>query len=128
MGKPPVELHAALKPRFEVKRELGRGGMGIVLLAHDTRLERDVALKVLTPEVSSVFGAGRFEREIRLTARLVHPNLVPLFDSGQVGNSLYYVMPFSDGETLRQRLDRERTLPPGEVIRIISDLAEALAY
>jgi tetratricopeptide (TPR) repeat protein len=128
MGKPPVELHAALKPRFEVKRELGRGGMGIVLLAHDTRLERDVALKVLTPEVSSVFGPERFEREIRLTARLVHPNLVPLFDSGQVGNSLYYVMPYIDGETLPQRLDRNRTLPPKEVIRITSDLAEALAY
>jgi tetratricopeptide (TPR) repeat protein len=128
MGKPPVTLQAALKPRFEVKRELGRGGMGIVVLAHDTRLDRDVALKVLTPEISSVVGAERFEREIRLTARLVHPNLVPLFDSGQVGNSLYYVMPYIDGETLRQRLDRERALPGMEVIRITSDLAEALAY
>lgn len=128
MGKPPVELQAALKPRFELKRELGRGGMGIVLLAHDTRLERDVALKVLTPEISSAFGAERFEREIRLTARLVHPNLVPLFDSGQVGKSLYYVMPYIDGETLRQRAERDRCLPVKDVLRITADLAEALAY
>jgi tetratricopeptide (TPR) repeat protein len=102
--------------------------MGTVLLAHDTRLDRDVALKILTPEISSVVGAERFTREIRLTARLVHPNLVPLFDSGQVGDSLYYVMPYIDGRTLRQRLDQEGPLPPDEVVRITTDLAEALAY
>lgn len=128
MAKPPVDLRAALKDRFDVKQELGRGGMGIVLLAHDTRLDRSVALKVLTPEISSALGAERFAREIRLTARLVHPNLVPLFDSGRVGNSLYYVMPFIDGQTLRQRLDREGPLAVDEVIRISADLAEALAY
>jgi serine/threonine protein kinase/Flp pilus assembly protein TadD len=128
MAKPPVDFRAALKGRFDVKQEIGRGGMGTVLLAHDTRLDRAVALKILTPEVSSALGAERFAREIRLTARLVHPNLVPLFDSGQVGDSLYYVMPFIDGQTLRQRLDREGPLAVDEVIRISADLAEALAY
>jgi len=128
MGKPPVDLRSALRPRFDVKQELGRGGMGTVLLAHDTRLDRDVALKILTPEVSSAVGAERFAREIRLTARLVHPNVVPLFDSGQVKDSLYYVMPYIDGQTLRQRLDREGPLAVAEVIRITADVAEALAY
>lgn len=124
----PVDLRGALKQRFDITREVGRGGMGTVLLAHDIRLDRDVALKILTPEVSSALGAERFDREIRLTARLVHPNIVPLFDSGQVGESLYYVMPFIDGQTLRQRLDKEGPLPFDDVLRIASDLAEALAY
>jgi tetratricopeptide (TPR) repeat protein len=128
MAEPPADVRSALKDRFDVKRELGRGGMGTVLLAHDTRLERDVALKILTPEVSTAFGAQRFAREIRLTARLVHPNIVPLFDSGQVGDSLYYVMPFIDGRTLRQRLEQEGPFAVSEVMRITSDLAEALAY
>jgi tetratricopeptide (TPR) repeat protein len=128
MAKPPVDFRTALRNRFDVKQELGRGGMGTVLLAHDTRLDRDVALKILTPEVSSAVGAARFAREIRLTARLVHPNVVPLFDSGQVGDSLYYVMPYIDGQTLRQRLDREGPLGVAEVIRISADIAEALAY
>jgi tetratricopeptide (TPR) repeat protein len=102
--------------------------MGTVLLAHDIRLDRDVALKILTPEVSSALGAERFDREIRLTARLVHPNIVPLFDSGQVGESLYYVMPFIDGQTLRQRLDKEGPFSVDEALRLSSDVAEALAY
>jgi tetratricopeptide (TPR) repeat protein len=128
MATPPVNLRDALVNRFDVKQELGRGGMGTVLLAHDTRLDRDVALKILTPEVSSALGAERFSREIRLTARLVHPNIVPLFDSGLVGGSLYYVMPFIDGQTLRHRLQRDSPLAVAEVIRIATDLAEALAY
>ena len=128
MARPPVDLRTALKGRFDVKQELGRGGMGTVLLAHDTRLDRDVALKVLTPEISSALGSERFAREIHLTARLVHPNVVPLFDSGQVGDSLYYVMPFIDGQTLRQRVDKEGRLEVEEVLRITADLAEALAY
>ncbi len=128
MAKSPVDVRAALKHRFDVKQELGRGGMGTVLLAHDTRLDRAVALKILSPEISSALGAERFSREIHLTARLVHPNLVPLFDSGQVGDSLYYVMPFIDGPTLRQRLEREGAMGIQEVIRIVTDLAEALGY
>jgi serine/threonine protein kinase/Tfp pilus assembly protein PilF len=125
---PSVDLRSALKQRFDITSEIGRGGMGTVLLAHDTRLDRDVALKILTPEVSSALGAERFTREIRLTARLVHPNIVPLFDSGQVADSLYYVMPFIDGQTLRQRLDHEGPFSIEEALRIATDIAEALAY
>jgi serine/threonine protein kinase len=141
-------LLAALAGRFRVARELGRGGMGTVYLAHDTTLERDVAIKVLNPEVASAVGAERFAREIRLTARLVHPNIVPLFDSGeavvshksQVSGStpatydlrltsfFYYVMPYIEGEPLRARLRREDAFGVGEVVRIIADVAEALAY
>jgi serine/threonine protein kinase/Flp pilus assembly protein TadD len=128
MGAKPVDLRSALKARFDITSEIGRGGMGTVLLAHDIRLDRHVALKILTPEVSSALGAERFDREIRLTARLVHPNIVPLFDSGQVADSLYYVMPFIDGQTLRQRLDKEGPFSVEEALRIATDMAEALAY
>ena len=117
----------ALGSRFSVERELGRGGMGAVLLAQDRYLDRRVAIKVLLPEVSRALGLERFTREIRLTARLVHPNIVPLFDSGQAGDSLYYVMPFIDGQTLADRL-RSGPRPVAEVLRIASDVAEALAY
>ena len=123
----PVPL-ASLSARFTVERELGRGGMGTVHLAHDRELDRRVAIKVLSAEFSQAVGADRFSREIRLTARLVHPSIVPLFDSGLAGESLYYVMPFIDGQTLRRRLEVEGQLPEEEVVRIISDLAEALAY
>jgi tetratricopeptide (TPR) repeat protein len=123
----PSGLFDALSNRFAVERELGRGGMGSVLLAHDRSLDRPVAIKVLTPEFSRVLGAERFAREIRLTARLVHPNIVPLFDSGQASECLYYVMPFIDGDTLRHRV-RQGRLPVPEVLRIVGDLAEALAY
>ena len=124
----PQELVSSLASRFRIQRELGRGGMGAVLLAHDQSLGRPVAIKVLTPEVSQAVGADRFAREIQLTARLVHPNIVPLFDSGAAGGSLYYVMPFIEGETLRTRLDQEGPRPVAEVMRIVADLAEALAY
>jgi serine/threonine protein kinase/tetratricopeptide (TPR) repeat protein len=150
-----TDLLAALSGRFRIARELGRGGMGTVYLAHDTSLDRDVAIKVLNPVVSSVLGAERFTREIRLTARLVHPNIVPLFDSGEavVGRGskvmspesrvtsdvhqaqdsrpttlLYYVMPHIDGLPLRARLQREGPLALGEVLRIMADMAEALGY
>lgn len=117
-----------LSDRFTVERELGRGGMGQVLLAHDQLLDRPVAIKVLTAEASTAIGADRFHREIHLTARLVHPNIVPLFDSGESEGSLYYVMPFIDGGTLRDRLAGQGSLPSVDVIRILSDLSEALAY
>jgi tetratricopeptide (TPR) repeat protein len=120
-------IATALSGRFAVERELGRGGMGVVVLAQDRYLDRRVAIKVLLPEVSRALGLDRFNREIRLTARLVHPNIVPLFDSGQAGESLYYVMPFIDGETLTDRL-RGGPRPIAEVVRIGSDVAEALAY
>ena len=148
---PPTDrtLLAALAGRFRVARELGRGGMGTVYLAHDTMLERDVAIKVLNAEVASLLGSERFSREIRLTARLVHPNIIPLFDSGEAivesatrsaggstpaGGSqrptafLYYVMPYIEGEPLRVRLRREGRLALEEVTRILADITEALAY
>ncbi|HEX9894060.1 MAG TPA: serine/threonine-protein kinase [Gemmatimonadales bacterium] len=121
-------LTSEFAERFEVTRELGRGGMAVVLQAHDRKLDRLVALKLLATELSAAVGAERFTREIRLTARLVHPNIVPLYDSGQLGPRLYYVMPFIEGDTLRVRLSRSGPRPITEVIRILSDLAEALAY
>ncbi len=114
--------------------------MGTVYLAHDTTLDRDVAIKVLNPDISSALGAERFAREIRLTARLVHPNIVPLFDSGVAAAApgpahdprgttfLYYVMPYIEGEPLRARLKREGALAVAEVVRVVADIAEALAY
>lgn len=120
--------YSVLSDRFSIERELGRGGMGQVLLAHDELLDRLVAIKVLSAEISTAIGADRFHREIHLTARLVHPNIVPLFDSGESAGSLYYVMPFINGATLRDRLVAEGLLPPDDVVRILSDLAEALAY
>ena len=121
-------LLKSLAGRFTGPRVLGRGGMGTVYLAHDTNLGRDVAIKVLNADVSSAVGMERFTREIRVTARLVHPNIVPLFDSGEVTGRLYYVMPHIDGEPLRARIDRDGPRPLPEVLRIVSDVAEALAY
>jgi serine/threonine protein kinase len=117
-----------LSDRFDIERELGRGGMGTVYLAHDELLDRSVAIKLLSAEVSSAIGSDRFHREIHLTARLVHPNIVPLFDSGESDGSLYYVMPFLNGGTLRERLSGSGPLPPADVIHVLSDLSEALAY
>jgi tetratricopeptide (TPR) repeat protein len=124
----PAELGVTLPERFLVERELGRGGMGTVFLARDRSLERAVAIKVLVPELSRAIGPERFAREIRVTAQLVHPNIVPLFDSGASDGSLYYVMPFIAGETLRHRLEREGKLPVEDVVHVLTDLAEALAY
>ena len=102
----------SLGARFRVERELGRGGMGVVLLAHDNRLDRRVAVKVLSAEHSATIDGDRFAREIRVTARLVHPNIVPLFDSGSVEGQRYFVMPFVDGPTLRTHLIGRGTLTP----------------
>ena len=120
-----MESHGA---RFRVERELGRGGMGVVLLAHDNRLDRRVAVKVLSAEHSATIDGDRFAREIRVTARLVHPNIVPLFDSGSVEGQRYFVMPFVDGPTLRSHLIGRGTLTPEDAIAYVRDLAEALSY
>src|SRR3970040_1501661 len=107
----PESLRELLADRFRVEREIGRGGMATVYLARDLRHDRDVALKVLQPELAAALGKDRFLREIALSARLDHPHVLPLLDSGEAGGFLYYVMPYVRGESLRDRLKRERQLP-----------------
>src|SRR5207249_8639719 len=105
------DLSAALGERYTIDRVLGRGGMATVYVAEDLRHSRQVAIKVLRPDVAAAIGAERFLREITIAARLTHPHVLPLIDSGQAAGSLYYVMPYVRGETLRQRLVREQRLP-----------------
>jgi serine/threonine-protein kinase len=121
-------LRTALIGRYAVDRELGRGGMAFVFLAQDLRHERQVALKVLRPELAPSLGAERFLREIRLAAALQHPHILPLFDSGEAGGLLYYVMPYVEGESLRARLDRESQLPVEVALKIACEVADALQY
>ena len=123
-----ARLTAALRDRYRLERELGAGGMATVYLAQDLKHDRKVAVKVLRPELAAVLGAERFLAEIRVTANLQHPNLLPLFDSGEAGGFLYYVMPYVQGEALRARLVRERELPVEETVRLITLLANALDY
>src|SRR5215218_246229 len=124
----PAQLTRSLAGRYAVERELGRGGMATVYLARDLRHERLVALKVLDPELGAVLGGERFLSEIEVTANLHHPNLLPLFDSGEAGGLLFYAMPFVQGETLRARLTRERQLGVDEAVRIATAIAAALDY
>ena len=124
----PDRLAAALADRYRIERELGQGGMAKVYLAEDLKHDRKVALKVLKPELAAVLGAERFVVEIKTTAALQHPHILPLFDSGSVDGFLYYVMPFIDGETLRSRLDRETQLGIDESVRITIAVADALHY
>jgi len=121
-------LTAALADRYRIERELGQGGMATVYLAQDLKHDRKVAVKVLKPELAAVLGAERFLAEIKVTANLQHPNLLPLFDSGEADGFLYYVMPYVEGETLRARLERERQLPVDETVRLATLLANALDY
>ncbi len=121
-------LGTALAGRYAMERELGQGGMATVYLAHDRRHDRRVAVKVLRPELAAVIGAERFLSEIRTTANLQHPHILPLFDSGEADSFLFYVMPFVGGESLRDRLAREKQLPVGEAVRITSEVASALDY
>lgn len=125
---PRQSLQAALADRYEIQREIGAGGMATVFLARDLRHERQVALKVLKPELGAVLGVERFLAEIRVTANLQHPHLLPLFDSGEAAGLLFYVMPFVAGESLRQRLEREQQLGIGEAVRIGAAVASALDY
>lgn len=122
----PDDLQRSLAGRYVLEHEIGSGGMATVYLARDVRHDRNVAIKVLKPELAAVLGAERFLSEIRVTANLQHPNLLPLFDSGEAGGLLFYVMPFVEGETLRARLERERQLPVDEAVRIAVALAGAL--
>ena len=121
-------LRASLAGRYDVTRELGRGGMATVYLAQDVKHERDVAIKVLLPEMAASIGAERFEREIKLAARLQHPHVLGMYDSGVYDNQMYYVMPFVKGESLRDRLDREGQLPVDDAIRLAIEVADALGY
>ena len=119
----------ALADRYVIEREIGAGGMATVYLARDVKHDRQVALKILDPELAAVMGVERFLAEIRVSAHLQHPNLLPLFDSGEAPNgSLYYVMPYVEGETLRQRLVREKQLPVDDAVRITTAIASALDY
>jgi len=121
-------LNAALADRYRIERELGQGGMATVYLAEDLKHKRKVALKVLKPELAAVLGAERFVQEITTTAALQHPHILPLFDSGTADGFLYYVMPFIQGETLRDRLNRETQLGVDEAVKIATDVADALHY
>ena len=116
MSDPVTRLNAALEGRYRVEREIGEGGMATVYLADDLRHERKVALEVLKPALAAVVGADRFLAEIKTTANLQHPHILPLFDSGQADSFLYYVMPYVEGESLRDRLDREQQLPVDEAV------------
>ncbi len=128
MSDPLGRLTAALADRYRIERELGQGGMATVYLAEDLKHKRQVALKVLKPELAAVLGAERFIQEITTTASLQHPHILPLFDSGTADGFLYYVMPYVEGETLRQKLDRETQLGIDEAVRITCEVADALDY
>ena len=128
MSDPVDRLNAALGGRYRLEREIGAGGMATVYLAHDLRHERKVALKVLKPELAAVVGAERFLAEIKTTANLQHPHILPLHDSGAADEFLFYVMPFVQGESLRDKLDRETQLGVQESVTITQKVASALDY
>jgi eukaryotic-like serine/threonine-protein kinase len=124
----PARLSAALAGRYRLEGELGAGGMATVWLAYDLKHDRQVAVKVLHPHLAAVVGADRFLKEIKTTAYLQHPHILPLFDSGDAEGLLFYVMPFVGGESLRQRITREKQLPIADAVRITSEVASALDY
>ncbi|MDH3479940.1 MAG: serine/threonine protein kinase, partial [Gemmatimonadota bacterium] len=136
MTNPVDRLTTALAGRYTVERELGAGGMATVYLAEDVKHHRKVALKVLRPELAAILGAERFLKEIEVTANLQHPNILPLYDSGRAAGPageagsefLYYVMPYVEGETLRDKMTREKQLGVDETIAIAKDVADALHF
>jgi len=128
MEETPPRLVAALADRYRLEHELGAGGMATVYLAHDLRHDRSVAVKVLRPELAAVIGADRFLAEIKTTAALQHPHILPLFDSGLADGFLFYVMPLIEGESLRDRLKREHQLPVEDSIRLAKEIGSALDY
>jgi TolB-like protein/tRNA A-37 threonylcarbamoyl transferase component Bud32/tetratricopeptide (TPR) repeat protein len=128
VNDPLDQLRAALEGRYAVERLIGQGGMATVYLARDSRHDRPVAIKVLRPELAASLGADRFLREIKVAAHLQHPNILALYDSGEAGTFLYYVMPFIEGESLRARLDRESQLSLPDAIQLTCEIADALHY
>jgi eukaryotic-like serine/threonine-protein kinase len=119
---------AGVGERYEIEREIGRGATAVVYRARDRKHDRLVAVKVLRPEVTLAIGVERFLREIRLLARLQHPHILPLYDSGEFGGALFYVMPFVEGESLRERIKREERLPVDDALRLAREVADALDY
>ncbi|MDX2120806.1 MAG: serine/threonine-protein kinase, partial [Gemmatimonadota bacterium] len=128
MSQVPERLAAALAERYRIERQLGQGGMATVYLAQDLKHDRKVAIKVLRPELAAVIGAERFLSEIKTTANLQHPHILPLFDSGAADSFLCSVLPFIEGESLRDRLSREKQLPIADAVRIATEVAGALDY
>jgi len=127
-GAAPNRLAAALADRYAIERELGQGGMATVYLARDIKLGRSVALKVLRPELAAALGSDRFLREIEIAAKLAHPHILGLYDCGEAGGQLYYTMPFVEGESLRDRLTREKQLPLDDALQLTREVADALSY
>lgn len=128
MADIPQRLAAALSGSYRIEREVGVGGMATVYLAHDLKHDRDVALKILRPELTAAMGTDRFPREIHIIAQMQHPHILPLYDSGATEGFLYYVMPFVEGESLRARLTRMGQLPINEAVRLLQEITDALAY
>jgi serine/threonine-protein kinase len=128
MTEPVSRLREALSRSYRIERELGQGGMATVYLAQDLKHDRKVAIKVLRPELAAVIGAERFLREIKTIATLQHPHILGLIDSGEVNGTAYYVMPFVEGESLRDRLRREKQLPIADAVRLATEVAGALDY
>ena len=128
MGEPFDHLTSALADRYLLERELGAGGMATVFLAHDPRHNRKVAVKVMHHDLATLIGPERFLKEIETTANLQHPNILPLFDSGRVAGTVFFVMPYLEGESLRRRLDRDTQLPVADAIRIATEIAAGLDY
>ncbi|MGH7293055.1 MAG: protein kinase domain-containing protein, partial [Myxococcota bacterium] len=123
-----LTLATALADRYRIERELGVGGTATVYLARDVKHGRDVAIKVMRPEIARTMGADRFIREIQLAAKLAHPHILPLFDSGEADGVLYYVTPRVEGRSVRERLDASKVLPVAEAVRIAAEVAGALDY
>src|ERR1041385_2166436 len=128
MSAAAEHLSVALAGRYRIERELGAGGMATVYLAADLKHDRKVAIKVLKPELAAVLGAARFVVEIKTTAALQHPHILPLFDSGEADGLLYYVMPYVQGETIREKLNRETQFGVDEAVRVAREVADALDY
>src|SRR6187200_3175396 len=128
MQEPRFRLAAALADRYRIERELGAGGMATVYLAEDLRHHRQVAVQVLRDDLAASLGSERFLREIEIAARIHHPHILPLYDSGGAGDVLYYVIPLVEGQSLRDRLVKSGALPIEEGVRIIREVADALVY
>jgi tRNA A-37 threonylcarbamoyl transferase component Bud32 len=128
MGDTLERLQTAVAGRYAIEQEVGRGGMAVVYRARDVQHNRNIALKVLRPELAASIGADRFLREIQIEASLQHPHILPLYDSGKADGTLYYTMPYVEGETLRQRLAREKQLPVEDVVKIVTQVGDAISY